>query len=355
MADDDRTEQPTSRRLTDAKKKGQLPRSKEVADAFQLVGVLLALTWSGPALVRGLMDATRQGIERMGDSPLRIVEPGELTVVALKSVATMALLVAPIAGTAVVTAIAGNVFQGGWNVATEAIRLDFSKLNPVNGLKRLAFPRAGMDLVRMLLVVSVICWLVYKVIAATVLEAPMMGLSSPVTAAAFGWSEALRLLRYCAVTLAVVALADLGKARWQYYKSLRMTKQEVKDDTRLTEGNPEIKGKVRQKQREVLRRRMMSAVPKATVVITNPTEYAVALQYDRENMAAPVVLAKGRGPVAAKIREIARKFEVPIVENVPLAQALYRSVEIGDQIPNELFGAVAEVLAYLIRLKRLVM
>jgi flagellar biosynthetic protein FlhB len=355
MADDDRTERPTTRRLTDAKKKGQLPRSKEVADAVQLAGVLLTLTWAGPRLVRGLMNATRQGLERMGDSPLRFVEPGELTGVAIQGIGVMALLVGPIAGAAVVCSVAGNVLQGGWNIATEAVRLDFSRLNPANGLRRLALPRAGLDLVRMLLVVTIICWLACKVVMAAVLQVPAMGLSSPANAAEVGWSEALRLLRYCATTLAIVALADLALARWRYYKSLRMTKQEVRDDVRLTDGNPEIKGRVRQKQREFLRRRMMASVPKATVVITNPTEYAVALQYHRDTMVAPVVLAKGRGAVAAKIRELARKFEVPIVENVPLAQALYRSVEIGDQIPSELFGAVAEVLAYLIRLKRLVM
>ena len=355
MAADDRTEQPTSRRLQDAKKKGQLPRSKEVADAVQLIGVLMALTWAGPALVHGLMDATRKGLERVGDSSQFTIEPGTLTTITIQGLATLALLVGPIAGAAALSSVAGSVFQGGWNVATEAIRLDFSKLNPANGLRRLALPRAGLDLVRMLAVVAVICWLAYGVVRDSVLAAPSMGLSHPLTAAEVGWAEAMRLLRYCATALALIAIADLGMARWRYYKSLKMTKQEVRDDTRLAEGNPEIKGKVRQKQREILRRRMMSAVPKATVVITNPTEYAVALQYHRDTMLAPLVLAKGRGVIAAKIRELARKHDVPIVENVPLAQALYRSVDIGDQIPSELFGAVAEVLAYLIRLKRLVM
>jgi flagellar biosynthetic protein FlhB len=355
MAADDRTEQPTSRRLQDAKKKGQLPRSKEVAEAVQLVGVLIALSWAGPALLRGLMSATREGLERLGTSPLRTIEPGELTTIALQQVGMLGILVGPIAATAAITVFGGFVFQGGWNVATEAIRLDFGKLNPANGLKRLALPRAGLDLVRMLLVVSVICWLSYRVVMQTVLDAPVMGLSSPVDAADMGWSGVLLLLKQCAVLLAVVALADLGLARWRYYKGLRMTKQEVRDDMRLTEGNPEIKGKIRRRQRDMVRKRMMAAVPKATVVITNPTHYAVALEYRRGEMSAPVVVAKGRGPLAARIREIARKFDVPIVENVPLAQALYRGTEVGDQIPGELFGAVAEVLAYLIRLKQVVL
>ncbi len=326
-----------------------------MAEAVQLVGVLIALTWAGPALIRGLMHATREGIVRMGDAPTRVVEPGELTMVALHNLAMLGLLVGPIAGTAAVTVLAGFVVQGGWNVASEAIKLDFGKLNPANGLKRLALPRAGLDLVRMLLVVAAICWLVYRVVVQSVGAAPMMGLSSPVHAAELGWTQALQLLKQCAVLLAVVALADLGLSRWRYYKGLRMTKQEVRDDMRLTEGNPEIKGKIRRRQRDMVRRRMMAAVPKATVVITNPTHYAVAIEYHRGTMAAPLVVAKGRGPLAARIRAIAREFDVPIVENVPLAQALYRGAEVGDQIPSELFGAVAEVLAYLIRLKQLVM
>jgi flagellar biosynthetic protein FlhB len=160
-------------------------------------------------------------------------------------------------------------------------------------------------------------------------------------------------LRYSAIALFVIAGADYMVQRWRFTSSLKMTKAEVRDDTKLTEGNPEIKGRIRRMQRDLARRRMMADVKRATVVITNPTEYAVALEYRREAMVAPKVVAKGRGVLAARIKAIAREHDIPTVENVPLAQALYKTVEVGQTIPGNLFDAVAEVLAYLIRLKRL--
>jgi len=153
--------------------------------------------------------------------------------------------------------------------------------------------------------------------------------------------------------MVAVAGADYALQRWRLMKSLKMTKQEVKDDLKMTEGNPEIKARVRRIQMTMARKRMLAAVPKATVVVTNPTHYAVALEYRRSEMSAPRVLAKGRGLLAQRIKEIAREHGVPTVENVPLAQSLYKTVEVGDFIPAALFEAVAEVLAYLIRLKQL--
>jgi flagellar biosynthetic protein FlhB len=355
MASDDRTEAPTSRRLREARRRGQLARSREVADAAQLVAVTLALAWMGPVMMRSLATSMRRALERMGVAAQRTVEAGDLTTIALDGVVTLTTVVGPLAGAAIVAAIGVSSMQGGWNVANEAIRLDFAKLNPANGLKRLGFQRGGLDLVRMLLVVSAIAWLCYRVVRDAVHQAPHYGLASPAGAALLGWHDTLRLLRDCGIALMVFALGDYGLARWRHTKSLRMTKQEVKDDLRLTEGSPETKGRIRRKQREVARRRMLAAVPKATVVITNPTHYAVALEYRRDSMSAPRVLAKGRGLIAAKIKAIARDHGVPIVENVALAQALYRGTDVGDQIPAELFGAVAEILAYLIRLKQLVL
>jgi flagellar biosynthetic protein FlhB len=355
MASDDRTEAPTFRRLREARRKGQLPRSREVADAAQLVAVTVALGWLGPGMLRGLASAMRHGLDRMGVSAQRTVGAGDLTLLATDTLGTVWTLVGPLAGVAIVAAVGVSSLQGGWNVATEAVRLDFGKLNPAAGLERLGFQRGGLDLVRMAVVVGAIGWLCYRVVRDTVHQAPLYGLTTPAGAAALGWTDALRLLRDCAVALVVFALGDYALARWRHVKGLRMTKQEVKDDLRLTEGSPETKGRIRRKQREVARRRMLASVPKATVVITNPTHYAVALEYRRDAMSAPRVLAKGRGLIAARIKAIAREHGVPIVENVALAQALYRTSEVGDLIPAELFGAVAEILAYLIRLKQLVL
>ncbi|MBL8144667.1 MAG: EscU/YscU/HrcU family type III secretion system export apparatus switch protein [Acidobacteria bacterium] len=351
---DDRTEQPTHRRMRDARRKGQIARSKDVNEAVQLAFAVIGIAWLGPRLAIGLADAVKAGILRIGDAPLRTVDAGELMGLAATNAATLGLLVGPIALCTVVAAVAASTMQGGWNIASEALKLDFAKLNPANGLKRLVPSRAGIDLVKTLVVVTTIGWLTYRVVRSLVEGAPLLGRLDPARSAEYGWSEVMRLLRYTAVALGAFAFAEYGIAYWRHIQGLKMTKQEVKDDVKLSEGNPEIKGRVRRMQREQARKRMLASVPKATVVITNPTEYAVALEYSRDKYPAPRVIAKGKGLLAAKIREIARAHNVPIVENVPLAQSLYKGVEVGDLIPAELFGAVAEVLAYLIRLKQLV-
>jgi flagellar biosynthetic protein FlhB len=187
----------------------------------------------------------------------------------------------------------------------------------------------------------------------SLLDAARFARMSPFESGLAGWSQVEQLLRQTALAMLVVGVADYLVQRWRLRQSLKMTKQEVKDDFKLSEGNPEIKARVRRIQMTMARKRMLAAVPKATVVVTNPTHYAVALEYRRAEMAAPRVLAKGRGLLAQRIKAIARDHGVPTVENVPLAQSLYKTVEVGEFIPAALFEAVAEVLAYLIRLKQL--
>ena len=180
-----------------------------------------------------------------------------------------------------------------------------------------------------------------------------LAMLAPVDAALVAWDSARALIWKAVIILLIVSIGDYGLQRWRHNTSLKMTKREVKDDTRLTEGSPETKARVRRIQRDMARRRMLADVPKATVVITNPTEYAIALDYQRELLPAPRVVAKGRNAMARRIREIAREHGVPIVENKPLARALHAATEIGDLIPADLFDAVAEVLVYLVRLKQL--
>jgi flagellar biosynthetic protein FlhB len=271
--------------------------------------------------------------------------------VALAGIWTIVSLAGPFALASILAAVGIATMQGGWNVATEALTVHWDRLNPATGFKRL-FSRAGLDLVKTLLTSAVLAWLSWNIVAATLAEAAGYGRVPPLPAAVRAWAQAERLLTQAVIALCVVGLGDYLLARWRHQKSLLMTKQEVRDDNKLLEGNPEVKARIRRLQRDILRRRMLDAVPRATVVITNPTEYAVALEYRRDAMPAPRVLAKGRNAMAARIRAIARDHEIPIVENVPLAQSLYRGVDIGDFIPAELFGAVAEVLAYLIRLQR---
>jgi flagellar biosynthetic protein FlhB len=348
----DRTEKPTSRRLQDARRKGQLARSGDVVQASQLLAILILFSWFGRRFITGLGEVLQTGLGRMASGPSGNVDSGQLTSIAVDGVRTLVVLAGPFALTAAVAAVAMSTAQGGWNVATEALTLNWGRLNPFTGVKKLV-GRAGIDLVKMMVAVTAVAWLAWLAVSATMEDAAGYGLLPPLQSAANGWTHAQRLLRQTVIALAVIAAADYFLQRWRVEKSLRMTKQEVRDDARLAEGNPEVKARIRRMQRDALRRRMLAAVPKATVVITNPTHYAVALEYRRDEMPAPRVLAKGKNALAARIRELAREHEVPIVENVPLAQSLYRGVEVGSFIPAELFGAVAEVLAYLIRLKGL--
>lgn len=348
----ERTEQPTLRRLRDAKRRGQIARSKDLGETAELVAILLVLGWMGSLFVTRLGDALRIGLGRMDGGLVPELDPGLLLQLVVDGLRTLAVLVGPIAVAAAGAAVGVSTLQGGWNVAPEALGLHWERLSPVNGVKRM-FGRAGVDLVKTLLAATVVGWISWRVVGAVLDQAPFYARLTPVRAALVGWGEAERLLRQSVIALAVIAGVDYLLQRWRVQRSLRMTKQEVRDDLRLIEGNPEVKARVRRLQRDMARRRMLAAVPKATVVITNPTHYAVALEYRRDELPAPRVLAKGKGFLAARIRALAREHEIPIVENPPLAQALYRSVDAGEYIPADLFGAVAEVLAYLIRLKQL--
>jgi flagellar biosynthesis protein FlhB len=349
----DRTEKPTARRLREARKKGQVARSRDLGQAVSLAAALGVLAWYGPALMSGLGTSVRQGIARMGVSPTRDLTAEALSPLVLDSLRAIAVLVGPVACAVAVAVVAAHALQGGWVFATESLQPNWSRLSPANNLKRLGPSMGGMELVKMAVAVSILAYLTYLVTAHAVQTGGALARLAPLEAARAGWADALRLLRLATVALVAVGAADYVLQRWRLMKTLKMTRQEVKDDFRLTEGNPEIKARVRRIQATMARKRMLSAVPRATVVVTNPTHYAVALEYRRGAMAAPRVLAKGRGFMAQRIKAVAREHGVPTVENVPLAQALFKSVEVGELIPPALFEAVAEVLAYLIRLKQL--
>jgi flagellar biosynthetic protein FlhB len=350
---DDRTEKPTPRRLRDARRKGQVARSRDLVHSGTLAASLLALAWAGSRLVAGLAQAVRSGLSGFHRFPAQDLRIEEMTPLALSGLATLAVLVGPVALTAMAATLFLFAVQGGWVFATGALELNFGRLNPVNGMKKLGLSTGGIDTVKMLLLVAVLGFLGYRVIAGNLAQSARYARLAPLDAGREGWAGAARLLEQCAAAMLAFGAADYGVQRWRLTKSLRMTKQEVKDDMKLTEGNPEIKARIRRIQLTQARQRMLSAVPRATVVITNPTHYAVALEYDRAALAAPRVVAKGRGHLAQKIKAIAREHGVPTFENVPLAQALYKGSEVGDFIPAALFEAVAEVLAYLIRLKQL--
>lgn len=349
----ERTEKPTGKRLRDARVRGQVPRSRDLTQALSLGAVLIALSYVGPWVVGGLANELQVGLVRVGEWALRQLAAEDLTVLLVNRAVVLAQLTAPVALVAAVSAVAFASAQSGWVWAPQALSLRWESLNPASGLQRLVPSRAGVDLLKTVLVALALGYLCWGTVERALESAEPLSRMPIEDAVADGWQRTYGMLRDAVILLVALAAADYGLQRHRHTESLMMTKQEVKEDSKMMEGNPEIKARVRRVQREVARRRMLAAVPKATVVITNPTHYAVALEYQRTSMAAPVVVAKGKNLIAARIKAIAKEHGVPIVENKPLAQALYRGADVGDSIPGDLFEAVAEVLAYLIRLKQL--
>ena len=285
----ERAEQPTSKRLRDAAERGQVARSKEVQDVVQLAAALMTLSWVGSYMVRTLADRVGAGLSRIDGVAHRTVMPSELTAIATSYLGWLALIVGPVMLTAVVAALAAVSAQGGWNVSWEPLQPKFSKLSPVNGIKRLVPTKAGLDLVRVALVATALAWVAWGVVQPFVETAPLLSRVSLADATGSTWQTVLTLVKRGLIVFATIATADYLLKRYQLRRSLKMTKQEVKDEQKMLEGNPEIKGRVRRLQRDLARRRMLAAVPKATVVITNPTHFAVALEYKRDAMAAPRV------------------------------------------------------------------
>ena len=350
---DEKTEKPTPKKLSDARKKGQVARSRDLAVAGATVAATLAVANLGGRLLGGLSDRLARDLSHFGDQPLRGITAGDLNGLVATGLMTLVVLVGPIAVAVMAAGVGVQGLQGGWVFSTEALQINWGRLNPAEGVKRFKFIRSGADTLKTMAAVIVIAWLGWGTVEAMFADAPGMAWMTPVGAAARGWDHAERFLWKVAWGLMAVAACDYGLQYYRHTSSLMMTKQEIRDEGKQAEGSAEVKGRIRAIQRDMARRRMISDVSRATVVITNPTHYAVALEYRRGEMTAPVVLAKGRDYIAAAIREKARQHGVPMVENKPLAQTLFKTAEVGQAIPGPLFAAVAEVLAQLIRLKQL--
>ena len=246
--------------------------------------------------------------------------------------------------------------QTQFNLSWEPLKPSFQKLSPQNGFARLSPKRSGIDTLRAILISTVLAVLAWQIAQDAHRRRVGVLVDHPAGGGEPGLgATGLRLLWRSGLALLAVGAADFGVQKWRLQSSLKMSHQEVRDEAKQNETNPEVRARIRRIQRDMVRRRMLQAVPTATVIVTNPTHFAVALQYKREKNAAPIVVAKGQDLMAAKIREIARDHTVPIIENPPLARALFKECEVGDMIPGPLFGAVAEILAYLIRIKQLVL
>lgn len=351
----EKTEKPSAKKFKDAREKGQVARSQDVVAAVTLLAVTAVLVRTSAYGIGRIQARLTQGLSQFGDRTLAGINANDLTSLIVTDLGTMALVVGPYLATAAGVAVIGSVMQTGWVFSTEKLTPDFTRLSPANGLQRLKPSQSGIDLIKTLAAATVIGIIAYQVGKAILFDSPRLAWMAPAAAATEGARHLQTMLNRVGFALLVLAGADFGVQKWRHYTGLKMTKQEVRDESKSNDGNPEVKGRVRQIQREMAKRRMLGNVGNATVIITNPTHYAVAIEYRRSTMSAPVVLAKGKDLLAQRIKQIGREKGVPMVENVPLAQALYREAEVGQSIPADLFGAVAEVLAYLVRIKQILL
>ncbi|MBI5784008.1 MAG: flagellar type III secretion system protein FlhB [Rhodocyclales bacterium] len=352
MAEDsdlERTEAPSARRLEKARSEGRVPQSRELT-AF----LVLASATAGFWILGGWFMQQAGGILRLGLSFDRSTafDPSAMTT----SFATLSwqamLLAAPIFTLTAVAAIATPFAMGGWNFSPEAMSPNLAKLDPIKGVQRMFSWHSVGELVKAVLKALLIGGVIYWVIQRQQGQLFALILQSLEPAmASFGHMVVFAMIGLVA-GLALIAAIDVPFQLWRYYAGLRMTKEEVRQEMKEMEGDPHLKARIRSQQREMARKRMMAEVPRADVVVTNPTHFAVALKYDRERMGAPQVVAKGMSLVAQKIRELAADNNVPVVEAPPLARALYRHTDIGEQVPTALYTAVAEILAYVYQLNQ---
>ena len=342
----EKTEEPTAKKRADARKKGQVARSQEVNSAFVLLIGFFGLKLLWDSIYVSIATYTTYVFSNLNQT----VDTENILRIFIGIVLVLAKTAFPIMVFIMIIGLAINFFQVGLNFNTESIEFKLDKLNPINGFGRIFSKRSLVELVKSFFKILVIGFFLYRFIHEQILAMPQFMFFDLTTSLALVAEIIFQMSFIVIGVIMIMAFMDLGYQKWQTTQDLKMSKQEVKDEMKQTEGDPQIKGKIRQKQRQMAMARMMKEVPKADVIITNPTHYAVALAYE-QGMIAPSVIAKGQDLVAQRIKEIGREAHVPIIENKPLARTLYATVEVGDSVPQELYQAVAEVLAYVYRLK----
>lgn len=343
MADPSKTEKATPRKIEEARKRGQVPRSTELTSALGLLGMLGVLNMAAGYMLSELADVARHAWGGLGTFSL---EGAALEQHAMTFGLMLLVVMGPVLLGALLLGIGSNVVQFGFLFAPEAVQLRFDNISPKKGFERIFSRRTVVEAFKGLLKIALIGVTAWLTISGRIDEMlNLMNSDLTLFYGAIGSLAGAVMLRVGLVMLAL-ALADYFYQRWEYDESLKMTKQEIKDEFRQTEGDPLIKARIRRLQQEASRRRMFAELPKADVVITNPTHLAVALKYNGKDMDAPLVVAKGARLLAARIKSIAAENGIPVMENKPLARALYATVPVGGQVPSAYFGAIAEVLAF---------
>jgi flagellar biosynthetic protein FlhB len=352
MAEDsdlERTEPASARKLEQARERGNVPRSRELATLAVLLASASVIAFLGTFMYQGLGRVMRNALNfGLADVASPVMMGRNLMAAGMDGV----LLYLPMAITVVVAAVGANLMLSGWVFSTQALEANFSKLNPMSGIARMFSLNSLAELIKALLkgglIAGVAGWMIWHQ------HDGILALSNePLESAVVHFGQiALFTFLASVAAFALIVMMDVPFQIWDYHHGLRMSKEEVRQEGKEIEGDPQIKARIRSLQREAARRRMMQAIPQADVVVTNPMHFAVALKYEEKGMAAPVVLAKGSQLVAERIKELAREHRVPVVEAPPLARALHRHVEVGDTIPGTLFTAVAQVLAYVYQLNQ---
>lgn len=345
----DRTEDASPKRLADARKKGDVPRSKELNTVLMLLASLIGFAVLGSSGVHAYRDlASHQWqIDRE-----RIFSDNALLNGLLTPFIEALWISGPFLLLMFLAVFIGPLCMGGWVFSTSSLKVDPSKLNPLKGLKRMVGLQGLVELLKSLMKVILLGWVAVLLMEGHIEDYLSLGVLPLDEAINKMFVVIFTILMILVLSLSLVAMVDVPYQRWSHAKKLRMTKQEVRDESKEQNGNPEVKAKVRQMQQIMANKRMLTDVPDADVIIVNPTHYSVALKYSEDSM-APVVVAKGVDHMALKIREIGKEAKVSIFSAPPLARALYRHTEVGETIPSELYLAVAQVLAYVLQVKKL--
>lgn len=346
--DSQKTEEPTARKLSQAREKGQITQSKEVSNFASLAGMTFVVAAIAPFMALYLYRSLAGVIEHAAVVRIDAASTGEilfdLTVDAL-------IALSPALALFMVLGLAAGLGQSGFLLTTEPIMPKLEKISPLAGVKRLLSLKSLVEFVKGILKLSIVAAIAYSLVSPELDRAEELLAMDVIDVLREIQTLIVRLMIGVLVFMFVVAASDYVYQRFEYMKQMRMSRQEIRDEHKQSEGDPQVKARLRQIRVDRARRRMMAAVPKADVVVTNPTHFAVALQYDTKVMAAPTVVAKGADAVAFRIREVAEANGVPIVENPPLARALFAAVEIDQQIPETHYKAVAQVISYVYRLK----
>jgi len=346
----ERTEEPSQRRLDQARERGQVPRSRELSNFATMIGGSAALIAVGAPLAGCLQDVMRNSL---GFDTRTLSDPGSMMTAFAQAIWSAIASVLPIFGALIAITLLASIALGGWNFSPAAMTPDFTRMSPLAGFTRLFGLHGVTELGKALLkfaAVGLVCAGIVSYMFADVMSLGHMPIRAAVVRGTWLTARAFVML---SASLALVAAIDVPLQLFQFKRSMRMTRQELRDEAKESDGRPETKQRIRRLQQQIARRRMMSKVPAADVVIVNPTHFAVALKYDPRNMRAPRVVAKGRDLVAANIRRIAEEHRVPVFESPKLARALYKTTDLDQEIPAGLYVAVAQVLSYIFRLRTL--